>query len=165
MGGATASTAGAAPAAEPTRYDVLSQGAPKGDVGDPDTIPSRNEITTGVWMDAIWKVTDRWEIVPGSRVDYFANDASVVATATGAPGGAAWGIDPRLASRFASRHGSPTSRRSATRTRPRPSPVRFLNKEAVGLRCDESFGTSVDRCRAEEVGPISVPSLGAEGTF
>ncbi len=83
------------------RYDVLQQEQPSGDPADTDAIPARNEVTAGAWIDAIWKVTDRYELVPGLRVDYFANDASIVGTtAQGSPGGAAWGLDPRLASRL-----------------------------------------------------------------
>lgn len=82
------------------RYDVLSSGKPSGDVGDIDSIPSRGEVTQGVWLDAVWKVTPRWELVPGLRLDYYANDGSLVDVSDrGLPGGAALGADPRLGSR------------------------------------------------------------------
>ena len=82
------------------RYDVVSRGRPSGDVGDIDSIPSRGEVTQGVWLYAVWKVTPRWELVPGIRADYFANDGSLIDIADrGLPGGAAVGADPRLGSR------------------------------------------------------------------
>lgn len=85
------------------RYDVLTQTEQRADQSEVGVgnVPSRGEVTQGVWMDAVWKVLPRYELVPGLRVDYFANDGSLVnATSLGLPGSAAWGVDPRLASRL-----------------------------------------------------------------
>ena len=80
------------------RYDVLSRDAPSGEVGDIGSIPSRSEVSAGVWADAVWKVTPRYELVPGVRLDYFANDGD--APGRRARAGSAWSADPRIASRL-----------------------------------------------------------------
>jgi hypothetical protein len=82
-------------------YDSTAQKASNGDLGEIPGVPPRAETQQGIWMDAIVKVTPRYELVPGARVDYFANDGTTLGLAEGSgPGAAKVGFDPRIASRL-----------------------------------------------------------------
>ncbi len=56
--------------------------------------PTRNDVTSGIFADAIIKLSRTVEIVPGARIDYFEAKSSI---ASG--GGAVPTFDPRLATR------------------------------------------------------------------
>jgi TonB family protein len=75
-------------------------------------IPARNDLAMGLWVDVVWKVTPRVEIIPGARFDLFGSSNEPVngqistsgsdAGSTFLPGGGAAqpAFDPRLATRI-----------------------------------------------------------------
>jgi hypothetical protein len=82
-------------------YDSTARTRSNGDLDDIPGVPPRGETQQGIWMDAVVKVTPRYEIVPGARVDYFANDGTTLGLREGSgPGAAKVGFDPRVASRL-----------------------------------------------------------------
>lgn len=56
----------------------------------PIKLSDRNDLYAGVWADAVVRVTERFEVTPGVRVDFYGS--------TGRSGGTALAVEPRLSS-------------------------------------------------------------------
>lgn len=70
------------------------------------SLPARNDVTFGGYVDVVWRVHPRVEVVPGLRFDVFTSRAdgdvdphSAIALVTGNSASAAPALDPRLAAR------------------------------------------------------------------
>ena len=101
-----------------THYSIDTGQSPGLDVRS--LYPDRNDVMTGAYVDAVWKASDRVEVVPGLRADVFTsrlaspsqvpppsttfgNSGPLAGAMTNAT--ATIGVDPRLATRLAaSRH-------------------------------------------------------------
>jgi len=70
--------------------DILQTSLELAGIGDiPIVLSDRFDFTGGVWADAVIRVTDRFEVTPGLRLDLYGS--------TGGNGGAALAVEPRLA--------------------------------------------------------------------
>jgi hypothetical protein len=71
------------------KYRLVGAGDPKDDSNPSDFFPTRADLLTGAWIDAVIKASERVELVGGARFDVYSQGNTTVPA-----------LDPRLATRL-----------------------------------------------------------------